>query len=84
MSNKEVYIELEMKNCFPKQSWTKGCRQIHEIKQNRFFYGMFYSWLLQFFTKKRKNLASGWPYGYSPSNRNISAISLKFPNFLRF
>ena len=25
------------------QSWTKGCRQIDEIKQNRFFYGMFYS-----------------------------------------
>ena len=25
------------------QSWTKGWRQIHKIKQNRFFYGMFYS-----------------------------------------
>ena len=23
------------------QSWTKGWRQIDEIKQNRFFYGMF-------------------------------------------
>ena len=25
------------------QSWKKGWRQIHKIKQNRFFYGMFYS-----------------------------------------
>ena len=25
------------------QSWSKGCRQTHEIKQNKFFYGMFYS-----------------------------------------
>ena len=25
------------------QSWTKGCKQIYQIKQNRFFYGMFYS-----------------------------------------
>ena len=25
------------------QSWTKGWRQIDETKQNRFFYGMFYS-----------------------------------------
>ena len=24
------------------QFWTKGWRQIDEIKQNRFFYGMFY------------------------------------------
>ena len=28
----------------PLQNWTKGWRQIHKIKQNRFFYGMFYSW----------------------------------------
>ena len=25
------------------QSWTNGWRQIDETKQNRFFYGMFYS-----------------------------------------
>ena len=25
------------------QSWIKVCREIHEIKQNRFFYEMFYS-----------------------------------------
>ena len=25
------------------QSWTKGWREIHKIKQNRFFYGMLYS-----------------------------------------
>ena len=26
------------------QSWTKDCRPIHEIKQHRFSYEMFYSW----------------------------------------
>ena len=40
--------------------------------------------LLQFFTKKRQNLALGWKAGYSPSNPSISGILLKFPNFLRF
>ena len=25
------------------QSWTKGCREIHKIKEDRIFYGMFYS-----------------------------------------
>ena len=61
------------------QSWTKGWRQIDEIKQNRFFYGMFYSW---FFTKKCQNLALGWTAGYSPSNPSISGIFWKLPNFL--
>ena len=28
--------------CKKLQSWTKGCRQIHKIKQNKFLYGMFY------------------------------------------
>ena len=29
-------------------SWTKYCGKIHKIKQIWFFYGIFYSWLLQF------------------------------------
>ena len=39
--------------------------------------------LLQFFTKKRQNVAFGWKAGYSPSNSGISGIFLNFPNFLR-
>ena len=39
--------------------------------------------LLQFFTKKRQNLAFGWNAGYSPPNPSISGILLKFPHFLR-
>ena len=37
---------------------------------------------LQFFTKKRQNLAFGLTAGYSSSNPEISGIFLKFPNFL--
>ena len=36
---------------------------------------------LQFFVEKHQNMAFGWPAGYSPSNRGISGIFLKFPNF---
>ena len=39
---------------------------------------------LRFFTKTPQNLAFGWTAGYSQSNQSISAIFLKFPNFLRF
>ena len=34
------------------QSWTKGWRQIRKIRQNRFFYGMFYSWFFTIFYQK--------------------------------
>ena len=34
------------------QSWTKGYRQIHEIKQNRVFCGMFRSWFFANFLLK--------------------------------
>ena len=36
------------------QSWTKNWRQIHEIRKNRFFYGLIYRWFLWLFTKKVK------------------------------
>ena len=38
---------------------------------------------LEFFTKKRRNLAIGWTAGYSPLNPSISGIFLKFTHFLR-
>ena len=38
---------------------------------------------LQFFNKKRQNLAFGWTAGNSPLTSNISGIFLKLPNFLR-
>ena len=31
------------------QSWTKACKQIYKIKQNRFLYGMFHSWFFASF-----------------------------------
>ena len=31
------WFELEIKVCFLKQSWTKGCRHIHKIKENKLF-----------------------------------------------
>ena len=40
-------------NLFPQTILDKkGWRQIHEIKQNRFFSGMFYSWLFCHFLPK--------------------------------
>ena len=65
------------------QSWTKGCRQIDEIKQNRFSMECFTADFLPFFTKKRQTFAFGWTAGYSPANPSISKIFWKFPNFLR-
>ena len=59
-----VWTELEMKICFLKQSWTKVCRQILEIKQKMFYDRMFYSLIfLQIFTKKRQDLSFGWLAG---------------------
>ena len=45
------------------QSWTKNCRQIHEIKQNRFFYGRFYSWFYATFYRRTSKFGfweDGW------------------------
>ena len=38
-------------SCQP-SSWARGWRQIDEIKQNRFFYGMVYSWFFAIFYQK--------------------------------
>ena len=55
-----------MKICLFRQSWTKGFREIHEIKQNRFFYECFTADSMRFFTLKRQNLALPWTAGYLP------------------
>ena len=52
-----------MKICFLRQSWTKSWKQIHEIKQNRVFFGMFYSWFCAIFyqdTSKFGYWVDGW------------------------
>ena len=51
------------------QSWTKGWRQIHKIKQNRFFHGMFYSWFFPIFSQKTSKLGlwvDGWVLAIKP------------------
>ena len=63
----------------------KGWRQIHVIKQNRFFYGMFYTWLFAIFYLKISTFGfwvDGWVL--APPNPSISGIFLKFPKFLKF
>ena len=81
-TSSSIYSQIRL-TALSLQSWTKGWRQTDEIKQSRFFCGMFYSWYFAIFTKKCHNLAFGWTAGYSPSNPSISAIFWKFPNFLR-
>ena len=50
------------------QYLTKGFGQIHEIKQNRFFYEMFTADTVRFSTGKRQTLDFVWLAEYSPSN----------------
>ena len=52
-------IQLYSPKTIYQQSWTKDCKQIHKTKQNRFFYGMFYSLFFARFYQKRQNLAFG-------------------------
>ena len=58
------------------QSWKKGFRQIHEIKQNTvgFSTECFKADFLQILTKKRQSLAFALMAGYSPSNLSSSEI----------
>ena len=82
---KGIYILLEKRQNIidDLKSWTKGCREIHEIKQNGFFYGLFTANFSRRFTESRQNLAFGWTAVYTTSNPSISGSFLKFPNFLR-
>ena len=75
--------ELEMKICFLRKYWTKRRRQIHKINKIDFFMESFTADFLQFFLKRRQNLAFGWTAGYSSSKPSISGFFLKFSNFLR-
>ena len=56
---------------FYAQSWTKGWRQIHKIKQNRFYYGMFYSWYFVNFYQKTSKFGfrvDGWVLAIKPKH----------------
>ena len=43
MTDSDIRIQVVVIYNLNLQSWTKECKQIDEIKQNGFFYGMFYS-----------------------------------------
>ena len=53
------FLDKELFDGEDLQLWTKGCRQIHAIKQTRFFYGMFCSWIFVVRVKKLQKLALG-------------------------
>ena len=67
------------------QSWTKIWRQIAEIKQNRFFHGMFHSWFFAIFYQKVSKFGfwlDGWVVAIrSERFRDFLEIS-QFPRIL--
>ena len=65
-----------MKICFLRQSWTKGLRQIHKIKQNRFFYGMSYGCLFEIFYDNTSK------FGFSVNGWVLAIKSSEFTDFL--
>ena len=58
------------------QSWTKDWRQIHKIKPNRFFYGIFYSWFFSVFYQKASK------FGFSVDGWVLSIKSKHFQGFI--
>ena len=60
------------------QFWIGYCSQIHEIKQNMFFCGIFYSWVFLIFWGNWWSVPVSWPAGHLLSIRNISGISWNF------
>ena len=61
--NTTILIEIHFSTISYIQSWTKDWRQIHKIKQKRFFYGLFYSWFFPIFFRKTSKFGfwvSGW------------------------
>ena len=44
-SSTVVFLWIYWNFLITSASWTKGCKQIHEIKQNRFLHVMFFSWV---------------------------------------
>ena len=64
------------------QSRTRDCKQIHEIKQNRFLYGMQLVFC-EFLTKASK--FGFWVSArYSSSNSSTPRTFLKFPKIIKF
>ena len=59
-----VWTDSEIKTCSLRHSWTKGWRLIQKIKQNRFLYGMFYSWSFAVFYQKLSQFGF-WVDGWS-------------------
>ena len=47
---------ISFTSVFYLESWTKGWRQIQKFKQNRFFYGMFYSCFFENFYQKTSKI----------------------------
>ena len=70
---------LRDNNLFLRQSSIEGFKRIQKIKH--FIWDVLHIFVI--FAKKHQNLDFGWSAGYSPSSPSISAIFLKFPNFLR-
>ena len=63
----------------------KGWRQIHVIKQNRFFYGMFYTWLFAIFYLKISTFGFWVDRGvFAPQIQAFQGFSWNFLNFLSF
>ena len=80
-----VWTELEMKmfslTTMYKISCLKNCRQIHKIKQNRFFFGMFPMRFSQFIAQLPK-LALGWPTGSCHQFKTLQGFSNSFQKIL--
>ena len=62
------------------QYWTKSCRQIHSIKQNRLFYGMFYSWMLNWMFCIYRRISK---FGFRVAGWVLAIKSKHFRDFLK-
>ena len=56
--------------------------KLTKLSKTAFSMECFTAAALEFFIKKRQNLAFGWTARYLPSNPSISGICLKFPHFV--
>ena len=83
--NTKFWTKLEMKmfslTTMYKISCLQNCRQIHKIKQNRFFFGMFPMRFSQFIGQLPK-LALGWPTGTCHQFKALQGFSNSFQKIL--
>ena len=71
---------LIYKNKWKLQSWTNVSRQIHKLKQKRFFCGMFYSWVFAIFLRENVKI---WLLGGKLGTRHqVQAFQVFSWNFL--